>query len=1208
MTDIFKSTCSYCGVGCGIEILRETSGELSLRGDESHPANRGQLCSKGRSLLHTVRSTDTRLRYPTMRPSKFARRERATWDAAIARIAGEFRRIISQHGPDAVAFYVSGQCLTEEYYLANKIAKGFLKTNNIDTNSRLCMSSAVAGYKATLGADAVPTCYEDIDFADTFLLAGANPAWAHPILFRRIEARKAAAPGTQIVVIDPRKTATAHAADLHLQLIPGTDVALFLAFARRLIHTKQIDPRFIADRTDGFERFAEAADHWTLSRAAQTCGLDESDIARAADLLGGANRFLSMWTMGLNQSAAGTDKNISLINLSLITGKIGKPGCGPFSLTGQPNAMGGREVGGMANLLPAHRNLADPRHRAEVARFWGVDSLPDKPGLTAVELFDAIGAGKVKAVWIIATNPLSSLPNVRAAEAALHKADLVVVQDIYPSETTQHADILLPAAGWLEKTGAMTNADRRIALLEKAVEPPGEALPDTEILQKFAHAMGWQKQFNYESPADIFEEHARLTAGTDCDITGLSHNVLRSQGPTQWPAPRPDTPVNLLKNRKLKMENSPSPRLYTDGRFATASRRAQIPTVHYQDRSEHASDTLPLLLTTGRIRDQWHTMTKTGKVNKLAQHHPAPFCEIHPVDAAARGMKDGDMLVVKNSRGEVRVAARITTDIRAGVLFLPMHWGRQLIAHVPRGGDSARANNLTSPRLDPVSKEPDLKLAAVQAERFAPKKRRIVIVGAGAAALAFIEHHRRFNQEDELLLLGGENFPVYNRVLLPHYIDGSADWDALVRADRSSLNPHRVRFYPNTLVARIDRTHKTVTDTRGRSFEYDTLLLATGSRPTIHYDGPMPARGIHTLRSRHDADAILADALPGKHAVIHGAGLLALELADALTRRGLHVTLLQRSDRLMSKQLDPTASALLTEELRARNIEVLFHTTPIELVGTDKLTAVRTTTQPSVLSPQHFSSLPADIFIFATGTTPNKELAGTARLDCDKGILINHHLQTSDPAIFAIGECAQLDDYVPGTTPAAEAMARALAEFLRGNDHAPFRPTPSANILKIHGLSLAAAGATDPSPDDPALPANEIETVTLLDSRHRFYQKCVIHKDRLIGAICMGDTQNFSQYLEWIAAGTELEDLRRTLLRPGAGAAPPLDGPLICSCHHVGAGTITSAAADNHYSLPQVCAATRAGTGCGSCKPEIARLIKQCQPAPQEPAPALTPA
>ncbi len=1197
MSTVFKSTCSYCGVGCGIEILKDSAGNLSLRGDASHPANRGQLCSKGRSLLHTVRSTATRLHHPTMRPGKSGPRERTTWDAAIARIAGDFQRIIAQHGPDAVAFYISGQCLTEEYYLANKIAKGFLKTNNIDTNSRLCMSSAVAGYKATLGADSVPTCYEDIDAADTFLIAGANPAWAHPILFRRIEARKAAAPETQILVIDPRKTATAHAADLHLQLLPGTDVALFLAFARRLIHTRQIDPRFIADHTDGFERFAEAADHWTPSRAADTCGLDESDIARAADLLGGTRRFLSLWTMGLNQSAVGTDKNIALINLSLITGKIGKPGCGPFSLTGQPNAMGGREVGGMSNLLPAHRNLADPAHRAEVARFWNVDSLPEKPGLTAVELFDAIGAGKVKAVWIIATNPVASLPNARAAEAALQKAELVIVQDIYPTETTQHADILLPAAGWLEKTGTMTNADRRIALLEKAVDAPGEALPDTEILQKFAHAMGWAKAFGHESPAEIFAEHTRLTRHTDCDITALSHPLLRAQGPTQWPAP--EGPLAMR-----------SPRLYADGRFATPSSRAHIPAVHYQNRSEQATAAWPLILTTGRIRDQWHTMTKTGHVNKLSQHLPAPFCEMHPSDAADRGIADGDMLTIKNARGEVRVAAKITSDIRPGVLFLPMHWGRQLVRHTRAGTDSARANNLTSPRLDPVSREPDLKLAAVQAEKWIPGKRRIVIVGAGAAALAFIEHHRRFNQEDELLLLGGENFPLYNRVLLPHYIDGSADWDALVRADRSSLNPHRVRFYPNTLVARIDRAHKTVTDTRGRSFEYDTLILATGSRPTIHYDGPMPDRGVHTLRSRYDADAILADALPGKRAVIQGAGLLALELADALTHRGLQVTLLQRSDRLMSRQLDPTASALLAGELASRGIDVRFHSTPIELVGAEKLEAVRITTHGERGTQD--SGLPAELFIFATGTTPNKELAGIARLDCEKGILVNPHLQTSDPSIFAIGECAQLDDFVAGTTPAAEAMAVALAEFLRGNDHAPYKATPPANILKIKNLFLACAGITDPAPDDPALPVEEIETVTLLDARQRFYQKCVIHKDRLIGAICLGDTQNFSQYLEWIATGTELEDLRATLLRPGAGAPAPIDGALICSCHHVGAGTITRAAGEHHFSLPQVCAATRAGTGCGSCKPEIARLIKQCQPARVEPsappAPALSPA
>jgi ferredoxin-nitrate reductase len=1178
-TELYKSTCSYCGVGCGIEVLKHADGRMELRGDKSHPANRGMLCSKGRSLLHTVNARATRLHYPAMRTSRNALRERVSWDAAIGHVAAEFKRIIATHGPDAVAFYISGQCLTEEYYLANKIAKGFLGTNNIDTNSRLCMSSAVCGYKATLGADTPPTSYDDIDVADTFFIAGANPAWCHPILFRRIEARKAADPdGVKIVVADPRRTASAAVADLHLQLRPGTDVPLFLGIARRLAHGGNLDDAFIARHTEGATPFLQSAEEWTLARTAEVTGLKSYDIAQAADWLGGDRRFLSMWTMGLNQSAAGTDKNIALISLSLITGKIGKPGCGPFSLTGQPNAMGGREVGGMATLLSAHRNLANPQHRDEVARFWGVEKLSGNPGLTAVELFDAVAAGKVKAVWIIATNPVASMPAAWNVERALARAELVVVEDIYPTETADFADVILPAAGWLEKTGTMTNSDRRIALLEKAVEPPGEALADAEILRRFACAMGWQETFDQASPAAVFAEHAALTAGTDLDIDGLTHAALKAHGPVQWPLVR-----------EPGAAPSGTRRLYTDHRFPTASGRAQLRPVSYEDRSEPLTADFPLRLTTGRIRDHWHTMTKTGQVKRLSSHIDSPFCEIHPQDAAARHIRDGDMLTVRNPRGEVRVRASVTADILPGVVFLPMHWGRKL------GGERGRANSLTSPRLDPVSKEPDLKMAAVEVAAYVPARRRIVIIGAGTAALAFIEAHRRFSPSqggdvgDELLLLGGEALPVYNRGLLPHYIDGSAPWESLVRADRDALVPHRVIFHANTLVSRIDRQSKVVYDARGRAFQYDTLILATGSRPAVHYDGPIPASGTFTLRSRADADAILdaarSEGAAPRHAVIHGGGLLGLELAAALRAVGCAVTVLQRSDRLMGKQLDTVAAGHLAEEMAFRGIRVLFNTALVELAGSQRLEAVRV----ADASGEH--KLPADLFIFATGTVPNKELAGAAGLDCNKGVLVNSFLQTSDRDVFAIGECAEHEGQTYGTTPAAEAQARALAEFLRGNEHAPYRGTVTANILKIPGLSLAAAGITDP----PELAPGETpyEVVTLHDPRSRYYQKCVVQNDRLVGAICLGDTANFSQYLEWISSGLELEDSRQTLLRPGAGAARPVKGTLVCSCHHVGAGTIEDAAPGAGYDLGRVCSATRAGTGCGSCRPEVLAIVQR---------------
>ena len=483
-----KSTCSYCGVGCGIIVTKDAKNGVKVTGDKDHPVNRGMLCSKGMNLHYVVNDTSDRILYPEMRWSKSHPKERVSWDDALDRAAAVFSSIIKKHGPDSVGFYISGQCLTEEYYLVNKLVKGFLKTNNIDTNSRLCMSSAVVGYKKTFGEDSVPISYADIELADTFLITGANPAFCHPILFRRIEQHKEKNPNVKIIVIDPRKTDSALNADLHLQILPGTDILLYQAIAKLIIQKGYADENFIKNHTENYQAYKELILSNSIEKTAKVCGVSEKDIKTAADLLGKANGFISLWAMGLNQSAIGVDKNTALLNLSLLTGHIGKPGSGPFSLTGQPNAMGGREVGGMANLLAVHKELANPVHRQEVADFWGVDEINEKPGLTATEMFDALESGKMKAIWIICTNPMVSLPDSRRVEKALQNAKFVVVQDIsHNADTSKFADLLLPAAGWLEKEGTMTNSERRISYLHKGINPPGEALSDVEILLRFSY-------------------------------------------------------------------------------------------------------------------------------------------------------------------------------------------------------------------------------------------------------------------------------------------------------------------------------------------------------------------------------------------------------------------------------------------------------------------------------------------------------------------------------------------------------------------------------------------------------------------------------------------------------------------------------------------------------------------------------------------------
>jgi ferredoxin-nitrate reductase len=1148
---VIKTTCCYCGVGCGIEVRRDAGGRLSLRGDEQHPANFGMLCSKGRALLHVAEARGGRLTHPEMRRDRAQQRARVSWNDAIARAAATFARIRSEFGNDAVAVYASGQMLTEEYYILTKLVKGFLGTNNLDTNSRLCMSSAVAAYKYSLGADGPPIAYSDIECCDTFLICGANPAWCHPILHRRIEARKTADADVRIVVVDPRATASCVGADLHLRIKPGTDVALHHGLARQIAANGDVDHEFIAGHVDGWEELQRAIAPYTLERTAEICGLNAADIAVAASWLGGKRRFLSMWTMGLNQSAVGVDKNVSLINLSLITGKIGKPGCGPFSLTGQPNAMGGREVGGMANLLPAHRDLGNAEHRAEVARHWGVVDIPQRPGLTAVEQFEALRSGKLKAIWIIATNPVASLPDSWRVEEALAKAELVVVQDIVRTDTTAYADIVLPAATWLEKRGTMTNSERRMTLLEPALAPPGEALPDSDIFRRFAAASGWQASFDYKGPDDIFREYAELTRGTDIDCSGLDHERLRELRTVQWP----------VKSRG----DTGTERLYTDHHFATPSGRARLAAVEFCERSEALDAQHPLILTTGRLRDQWHTMTKTGLVARLRQQAPVPTCEIHPDDAIARGISEGDIITVASRRGSVQVAARVTNDIRPGVACLPMHWSKLL------GGDYGRTNNCTSPILDPVSKEPDLKFAAVEVSRYQPAPRRILVVGAGAAARAFIDAHGKTGLADVITVFGDESQPFYQRPLLPHYLSGQTIWSELVSPCATSP---ALTIHAGARIVAIDRAAKQATDTHGARHDYDLLVLATGSRAAKRHQGRIPERGVHYLRTRADADAIRAAATSGKRAVIIGAGLLGIELADALVALGVAVTIVQRGDRLMSRHLDAKSSRMLAQMLEQRGIKIRYRAALDEILGGHHAAGV-------LLDDK--STLPADLIIFATGTAPNAELARETVLRCSTGVIVDRHMMTSDPAIAAIGEVAEFEGRLAGTTAAVTVQAQALVERLRGNLHAPYQGPLDANILKVSGVLLATIGDSDPE-------GAAADTVIYNDASAGIYQKCVIADKRLVGAILIGDLAPMAELSELIASRIELDERRGQLLR--GAPSRPVAGNLVCSCNQVGDETIRACAAGG-ADLASVCASTRAGTSCGSCRPEIKRLVQR---------------
>ena len=700
--DAWRATmCPYCGVGCGLLVQVRDGRVTKVRGDLDHPANVGDICAKAVHLPPVLRTAD-RLLHPQIRLRRGAELERVPWELALRLTADRMREIITAHGPDAVAFYASGQLLTEEYYLGSKLARGFVGTNNFDTNSRLCMASAAAGYARSLGSDGPPASYQDIDLADCFLLLGTNTADCHPVTFKRIRKRKLRAPDdVTIMVGDPRWTETADVADLHLSLRPGSDIALLNSMLHVLWREGLLDTRFIAEHTRGWERLRSVIERYPPERGAVLTGLSREAIVMAALRFGRARAALSLWSMGINQSHVGTDKNTAIINLHLATGQIGRPGAGPFSLTGQPNAMGGRETGGLTHLLPGYRLVSDAAARAAVERHWAIPAgrLPSTPGRSALEIFEGLARGEVRAVWIMCTNPAASMPDLDLVEKALRQAELVVVQDAYhPTETTRFADVLLPAAQWPEKDGVMTNSERRLTYLPRLVDPPGEALPDAVILTRFAHEMGWKEAFPCASTAEIFDEFAALTAGTVCDYSGVSHARLQADGPLQWPVPAPDHPGTA--------------RLYTDGAFSTPDGRARFLAVEHAEPLEAPDADFPLVLTTGRVRDHWHTLTRTGKSPALASRTPEPILEVNLGDARRGGIHDGDFVEVTSRRGKAVAQCRVSAAIREGTCFLPFHWGRH-------AGFYKSANNLTLSGRDPVSGQPELKACAVRLRRLA---------------------------------------------------------------------------------------------------------------------------------------------------------------------------------------------------------------------------------------------------------------------------------------------------------------------------------------------------------------------------------------------------------------------------------------------------------------------------------------------------------
>lgn len=709
-----KTTCAYCGVGCGVEAIPNSDGSLTIRGDKEHPSNYGRLCSKGAALGETVK-TEGRLFYPMLRKQKDQPLTVSQWPEVTQHIAEQFQQTIQEHGPDSVAFYVSGQLLTEDYYVANKLMKGFIGSANIDSNSRLCMASSVVGHKRAFGSDIVPICYEDIEHAELVVVTGSNLAWCHPVLFQRLRTAKQDNPDLKIVVIDPRKTETCDIADLHLSIQSGSDVALFNGLLSYLAEHDKLNHDYIKKNTNGFENALKCAEIY--DKIEKSTNVSKQYIEKFYQWFSQYKNVLTIYSQGVNQSSQGADKVNSILNCHLATGKIGYKGCGPFSITGQPNAMGGREVGGLANTLAAHMEFNNPKHHQLLSEFWQTGDLATSEGLKAIDMFNAIESGSIKAVWIIATNPVVSLPNTNKIIAALEKCPLVIVSDCMDNtDTMKFADVVLPAQGWSEKSGTVTNSERRISRQRRILPSPEQAKPDWWIVAQVARKMGFKTQFNYRHEGEIFKEYAQLTAQgqeaepRDLNLIGLANLDDKGYGeltPQQWPVLVQQTEIQHLH-------------LFSDGKFYTPDKKARFIAVTHQAPQQKTTLDFPLLLNTGRTRDHWHTMSRTGLSETLASHSPEPFVLINPNTAKKYQLENDHIAEIYNVNSEIQARIRITNDVSESSLFIPIHW------------NSTTAKNskpclLINQHLDPLSGQPEFKHTPVNIRSWQYKSEALFI-------------------------------------------------------------------------------------------------------------------------------------------------------------------------------------------------------------------------------------------------------------------------------------------------------------------------------------------------------------------------------------------------------------------------------------------------------------------------------------------------
>ncbi|MGE4428392.1 MAG: molybdopterin-dependent oxidoreductase [Solirubrobacteraceae bacterium] len=1209
-----RTGCPYCGVGCGLRATVADDRLVRVDGDPDHPVNRGRTCAKPLALPTAVHAAD-RATAPMRREHRDGRWSPLGWDDAIGWAAGRIREIRDEHGPGSIAFYVSGQLLTEDYYVVNKLAKGFLGTNTVDSNSRLCMSSAVAGYKATFGSDGPPPSYDDLDTAEVILLLGSNAAACHPIVWQRIRARTGTGDAPFLIGVDPRRTSTTDACDLHLPVRPGGDVPLLLGMLHVIERDGLTDRSFIAGHTDGWEELFEQIVEWPPERAAEASGVDVASIEEAARRFARAGSAMALWTMGANQSSVGTDKNRALHALCLVTGQIGRPGAGPLSLTGQPNAMGGREVGGLATLLPGYRDARIAEDRADVEAYWDLPDdaagISETPGLVATDLIDALHDGTVKAVWVMATNPAVSLPDSAKVREALQQAELLVVQDAYhPTETSSLAHLVLPAAQWPEKAGTMTGSERRVTLMRPALSPPGEALEDWRIIARLGRALGWEDHFAWRDAAAVHAEFVGLTAGRVCDQSGITHARLGRDGSVRWPftprdAARADAARGIDDGASDPVSVEPldvithAPRLYADGRFSTPTGRARLGRLDPGPMAEAPDDEHPLVLTTGRVGGQWHTMTRTGKSPELLAADPEPFVELHPDDATRAGIVHGERVRIVSRRGDVVVRARIVDDgpVPPGVAFAAFHWGA---LHAPAG--AGQVNAVSHDVTDPVSRQPELKAMAVRVEPLVaeverprnarrPRRERLVIIGGGMASVAVLDAafaHRPSSQWDTTILAGESDAP-YDRVRISRLVGPDPKVDVVLRPPEWYA-AHDIDLRLSTWVRSIDTDAREAILRSGERVSYDKAVICTGSRPAMPPILGLDLAGVVPFRTRTDAARLNAEVRPGAMVTVIGGGLLGLEAAAGMAAHGASVTIVHLGDRLMERQLDRGAARLLERRIRELGIQLLLGQQTERLVGGTRVSGVRFADG---------DELATDLVVMATGIRPEIGVALKAGLECRGAIVVDDELRTSAPNVWAVGECAEHRGTIYGLWAPIAAQARVAGATLAGQP-AAYQGSSLATTLKVVGIDLFACGRPWSDTDD-----DEVDELMSIDTRSGIYRRAALREGRLEGAVLLGDLEMAGALTE-LAGGGPSPDGGPTIGEPvpddvvaaisgtsgGAGGLAEVpDDRLVCACNAVRAGAIRAAVQDGCTTLPMVRDRTGASGGCGGCASRVEALL-----------------